>query len=50
MQVLVICMGRGKLGSLVKHLICVLQGLTVIRIRHDANYYNVSDVLCASFD
>ena len=50
MQVLVICMGRGKLGGLVKHLICVLQGLIVIRIRHDAKYYNVSDVLCASFD
>ena len=40
-----ICVGRGKLGGLVKHLICVLQGLILIRIRHDANYYNVSDVL-----
>ena len=45
-----VCMGRGKLGGLVKHLICVLQGLIVIRVRHDIKYYNVSDVLCASFD
>ena len=39
------CVGRGKLGGLVKHLNCVLQGLILIRIRHDADYYNVSGVL-----
>ena len=39
------CVGRGKLGGLVKHSNCVFHGLILIRIRHDAVYYNVSGVL-----
>ena len=40
------CVGRGEVrGFLVKHLNCVFYGLILIRIRHDAVYYNVSGVL-----